>query len=67
MAEALVSVVTYDEGLIWEIRINRPEKRNAVDGPTGAALANALIDFDQNPISRVAVIHGKGGTLCCFG
>lgn len=58
-----ISVVKFDDGLIWQIGINRPEKRNAVDGPTGALLAKTLIDFDKDGKSRVAVLHGNGYSI----
>ncbi len=49
---------------ITVITINRPEVRNAVDGPTAAALAAALRAFDADPASDVAVLTGAGGTFC---
>jgi len=38
--------------------------RNAVDGPTAAALAEAFEDFDADPDASVAVLFGAGGTFC---
>jgi enoyl-CoA hydratase len=46
------------------IHINRPERRNAVDGATAVELAEALAAFDQNEESRVAILTGTGGTFC---
>lgn len=46
------------------ITINRPEVRNAIDGPTAAALAEALRAFDRNENLAVAVLTGSGGTFC---
>ncbi|GAA5106145.1 crotonase/enoyl-CoA hydratase family protein [Nocardia iowensis] len=51
-------------GPVTLIGINRPQARNAVDGPTAAALATAFRDFDADPDSAVAVLHGVGGTFC---
>ncbi len=44
--------------------LNRPEVRNAIDGPTAAALAAALRRFDASDALSVAVIVGAGGTFC---
>jgi enoyl-CoA hydratase len=48
-----------------QIVINsRPEARNAVDGPTAAALADAFREFESDPAAAVAVLYGEGGTFC---
>jgi len=44
--------------------LDRPERRNAVDGPTAEALADAFRDFDQDPEAAVAVMWGSGGSFC---
>jgi enoyl-CoA hydratase len=49
---------------VWTITIDRPQTRNAVDGPTAAALAAAFRAFDAAPDARVAVLTGAGGTFC---
>jgi enoyl-CoA hydratase len=46
------------------ITIDRPEVRNAVDGPTAAALADAFRRFDNADELDVAVLTGAGGTFC---
>ena len=51
-------------GPVTTVILNRPAVRNAVDGPTAAALAEAFSDFDADPDSAVAVLFGKGGTFC---
>ena len=38
--------------------------RNAVDGITAAALADAVREFEEDDDSRVAVLTGAGGTFC---
>src|SRR5262249_58731140 len=43
---------------------DRPEVRNAVNGPTAAALADAFRDFDADDGADVAVLWGAGGTFC---
>lgn len=49
---------------VWTVVIDRPDARNAVDGPTAQALADAFRDFDQDESARVAVLCGAGGTFC---
>ena len=36
------------DDVVWTITINRPEVRNAVDGPTAHALAAAFRAFDAD-------------------
>ena len=57
-------VVVEDHGPVRVITINRPEARNAVDGPTAAALAAAFAAFDADAAVAVAVLTGAGGTFC---
>lgn len=51
-------------GHITTVEIDRPEARNAVDGPTAAALAAAFAAYDADDSQRVAVLTGAGGTFC---
>ena len=46
------------------IVMDRPEARNAVDGPAASALAEAFREFEQDDGLRVAVLWGAGGTFC---
>ena len=39
---------------VWTVTIDRPEVRNAVDGPTARALAEAFRAFDADDAARVA-------------
>ena len=52
------------DGAVTIVTIDRPEARNAVDGPTAAALADAFRRFDADDSSPVAVLTGAGGTFC---
>jgi enoyl-CoA hydratase len=52
------------DGPVTTVTLQRPERRNAVDGPTAAALAHAFRRFDEDPDASVAVLHGAGGTFC---
>ena len=51
-------------GSVAVVEINRPERRNAVDRETAAALADAFRSFDSNPSLSVAVLSGRGGVFC---
>lgn len=59
-----MTVTTHRAGAVTTVVIDRPEARNAVDGPTAAALADAFGVFDADPSQSVAVLHGAGGTFC---
>jgi enoyl-CoA hydratase len=52
------------DGPVYTVLLCRPERRNAVDGATAAALAEAFREFDQDPEAAVAVLHGEGGVFC---
>jgi enoyl-CoA hydratase len=51
------------DGPVLVVTIDRPEVRNAVDGPTAAELAEAFRAFDAHGEHAVAVLTGAGG---CF-
>jgi enoyl-CoA hydratase/carnithine racemase len=51
-------------GPVTTVILSRPERRNAVDGPTAAALADAFRAFDGDETASVAVLYGDGGTFC---
>jgi enoyl-CoA hydratase len=52
------------DGPVTTVLLCRPARRNAVDGPTAAALADAFRAFDADPDGAVAVLHGEGGVFC---
>jgi enoyl-CoA hydratase len=58
----VIQVHTHER--ITTVLINRPQARNAVDGPTAQALYQAFMDFDADPHADVAVLAGAGGTFC---
>ncbi|MUL49538.1 crotonase/enoyl-CoA hydratase family protein [Mycobacterium sp. CBMA293] len=51
-------------GPVTTVIIDRPGARNAVDGPTAAALYQAFDDFDHDDEASVAVLYGDHGTFC---
>ena len=52
------------DGPVTTVTLDRPERRNAVDGPTAGELADAFRAFDADDEAAVAVLHGAGGTFC---
>jgi enoyl-CoA hydratase len=59
-----MSVRAERSGPVTTVILDRPGVRNAVDGPTAAALASAFRDFDADEPAHVAVLWGAGGTFC---
>jgi len=58
------TVLIEQDGPVWTVTLNRPEVRNAVDGPTAHALADAFRRFDADADACVAVLHGAGEHFC---
>lgn len=48
---------------ITTIAISRPQRRNAIDGPTGRKLYTAFIDFENDPSQKVCVFYGDHGNF----
>lgn len=46
------------------VTIDRPEVRNAVDGPTATALADAFREFEADDALKVGVLTGSRGHFC---
>lgn len=59
-----MSVETETVGRVRVVALARPERRNAVDGPTARRLADAFRDFDADASVDVAVLTGRGGSFC---
>jgi len=49
------------------ITIDRQHRRNAVDGPTAAALHEAFVRFEEDDGARALVLTGAGGVSFCAG
>ncbi len=58
------AVTVQRQGPVTTVVLSRPERRNALDGPTAQALADAFRAFDADPDAAVAVLHGAGGVFC---
>jgi enoyl-CoA hydratase len=59
-----VSVNVEHSGPVTIVEIDRPDARNAVDGPTATLLADAFRAFASDDTQSVAVLTGSGGTFC---
>jgi enoyl-CoA hydratase len=51
-------------GPVYTVLLSRPERRNAVDGATAQALAEAFRGFEEAQDAAAAVLHGEGGVFC---
>jgi len=49
---------------VLTVTIDRPDVRNAVDGPTAAALAAEFRQFDSDETLSVAILTGAGNVFC---
>jgi enoyl-CoA hydratase len=49
------------------LTIDRPHRRNAVDGPTAVKLAEGFAAFEADDDARVLVLTGAGGIAFCAG
>lgn len=59
-----ISVELSTDGPVATITLNRPDCRNAVDGPTALALRQAFERFEADDGLAVAVFTGAGGHFC---
>ena len=51
------------DGDLAELVLNRPERRNALDGPSRAVLGAALDELEKNP-PRALLLRGEGKGFC---
>jgi enoyl-CoA hydratase len=57
--------VTYDtDRAVCTLTLNRPDKRNAVNGIVAAELRQAFERFEADDALRVAILAGAGGHFC---
>lgn len=59
-----MTITTTEHGRTVVVTLDRPERRNAVDGPTALALDAAFTAFDADDAFDVAVLTGAAGTFC---
>lgn len=55
------------QGAAAVLTIDRPQRRNAVDAATAAALRQGLGEFEADESARVLVLTGAGGEAFCAG
>ena len=58
------SVRSETQGAVTTVILDRPDRRNAIDRPTGQALLAAFRAFERDTSARVAVLWGANGTFC---
>lgn len=59
-----MSIRVETRGPVTTFILARPQVRNAIDGPTALALADAMRAFDHDDDAKVGVLWGEGGTFC---
>ncbi len=47
-----------------ELILNRPERRNAINGPLGLALADGIRTINSDPQIQVVLLRGADGAFC---
>jgi enoyl-CoA hydratase len=63
-----VDEVRYERvGAAAVLTVDRPARRNAIDGPTARRLADGLATFEADPQARVLIVTGAGGQAFCAG
>lgn len=51
------------DGVLW-VKLNRPERKNAMTVPMWESLARDLVGAEIDPDVRVVVLRGAGGNFC---
>jgi len=65
MTDAPIDEVRYEaRGPVAVVTIDRQHRRNAIDGATAQALAEALDRFEADAAARVLVLTGAGEAFC---
>jgi enoyl-CoA hydratase len=59
-----MGIRTEKKDAVTTVIMDNPEVKNAVDGPTAKALADAFRKFEQDKEARVGVLWGSGGCFC---
>lgn len=60
-------VITERRDAVLVIRINRPDKRNALNGEVMAGIGKAITEADSTPDIRAIVLTGTGDRSFCAG
>lgn len=59
-----MGVTTNRDGGIVEVRLDRPDKRNAINADMIAGLREAAASIADDPSARVVILHGAGPSFC---
>lgn len=54
------NIISYKDGAIGVVKINRPEVRNALDNKTVSEIEDVINNFEENEAVKVIVITGEG-------
>ncbi len=57
-------IIVKDEGTIRTVRMNRPDKKNALNAPMYDAMATAIATANTNPNIHCVLIAGAPGAFC---
>jgi 2-(1,2-epoxy-1,2-dihydrophenyl)acetyl-CoA isomerase len=57
-------LLAHRESGVLTLTLNRPERRNAIDGPMWEALREGFERARDDPETRVVVVTGAGGAFC---
>jgi enoyl-CoA hydratase len=59
------TVIAYEKkGMVAEVLLNRPEKRNAMNPPFWPEIRDAFEKIDRDPEVRAAILAGNGKMFC---
>lgn len=58
------AVISRKNGSVCWIKLNRPERLNAMNGELVAELARALDEANGDEATRVVILHGEGRAFC---
>ena len=64
MGNPAATVLLEQAGAVATVTINRPDRRNALDGATKVALLEALAAFSADATIRAVVLTGAGSAFC---
>ena len=65
MAEVLIEKFSCGNGGFWgEITLNRPETKNAINGPLGVGLSEAFNEFSADQSVQAVLLKGAEGAFC---
>jgi enoyl-CoA hydratase/carnithine racemase len=56
--------ITRHSNGVADVRLNRPDKRNSIDGPMFKALVEGAAELADDPTLRCVVLSGEGPSFC---